>query len=415
VISGSPSDIRPVFDTIVANAVRLCGARMGAVFRFDGKLVHLVAHHNYTPEVLEVLHRTHPRPPQLDQASGRAILTRTVAQIEDALADPNYHHEMAHAGKWRSLLAVPMLRDGAPIGAIVITRNEAGPFTASHIELLNTFASQAVIAIENARLLNELQLRTTELSESLEQQTATSEVLGVISSSPGDLEPVFQAMLGNATRLCEASYGALWLCDGDAFRCVAIHGALPEPFAAVQRGGVFRPGPEIALARVAKTRQTVQIADLRTGQGYLDREPLAVAAVELAGIRTLMAVPMLKENELVGVISIYRREVRQFTDKQVALVTSFAAQAVIAIDNGRLLSELRQSLEQQTATGDVLKVISRSTFDLPTVLDTLAESAAGTLRRRQSGHLAAEGHDLSCGRGVARLTQAKGIRGEACP
>src|SRR5262249_52564755 len=232
------------------------------------------------------------------------------------------------------------------------------------------FAAQAIIAIENTRLLNELR-------ESLQQQTATADVLKIVSSSPAELEPVFQAMLENATRICDASYGAMWLREGDTFRNAAFHGALPAAFTEQWRSGMMpRLDSNILMARAAQSRKPLQVADLRDDQAYRDGQPLTVTAVDVASIRTLLGVPMFKDDELVGVIAIYRKEVRPFTDKQVELVKNFAAQAVILTKTARLLKEWRKSPQQKTATADVLKVISRSTFDLQTVLDTLVESAA---------------------------------------
>jgi GAF domain-containing protein len=268
-----------------------------------------------------------------------------------------------------------MLKENELIGAIGSYRQEVRPFTEKQIDLVTNFASQAVIAIENARLLNELRQRTTDLSESLEQQTATSEVLRVISSSPGELEPVFRAMLENAVRLCEAKFGALELYQGGAFRNVAMHN-VPPPYVAWRRDTLIHPDPRGSLGRIVKTKDVMHTDDLRMTEPYLEGNPAVRAFADLAGVRTLITVPMLREDELVGVIGIYRQEVRPFTEKQVELVKSFAAQAVIAIENTRLLNELRESLQQQTATADVLKVISRSTFDLQAVFDTLTESAA---------------------------------------
>jgi GAF domain-containing protein len=288
-----------------------------------------------------------------------------------------------------------MLKDGEVVGAIVIYRQEVRTFNDREIELLKSFAAQAVIAIENTRLLNELRQRTTDLSQrtvdltqALEQQTATSEVLQVISGFPGDLEPVFGSMLEKAVRICDATFGNIYRWDGEFLNLAAAHNT-PPAFEEARRSP-RRPDPKMPIGRMLSTKTAIHVVDLAADQSYIEhRIPEVIAAVELGSARTFLAVPMLKDNELIGALSLSRQEVRPFTDKQIDLVKNFAAQAVIAIENARLLNELRQrtddlsqrtadvteALEQQTATADVLEVISRSAFDLQAVFDTVAESS----------------------------------------
>ncbi len=373
VIRRSPTDVQPVFDMIAESAARLCAAEFCFVYRFDGELLHFVAHHSVTPEVLEINRRAYPQPPSRRSVAARAILEQNVVQIPDVKADPDYAlGALAAVCGYRSAIGIPILRDGLPIGSIAIVRAQTGLFPKSQVELLKTFADQAVIAIENVRLFNETK-------EALEQQTATSEVLKVISSSAGELQPVFDTMLAKATELCEASYGALWLRDGEGYRFVALFGDLPKEYEEHRRNKtLIRVRPEVPLARIAVTRQPMQVADLRTDPAYLAGDPLPVSAADVGGIRTLLVVPMFKEGELIGAIAIYRKEVRPFTDKQVGLVSNFASQAVIAIENTRLLSELRESLEQQTATSEVLQVISASPGQLEPVFKAMLGNAVRT-------------------------------------
>jgi GAF domain-containing protein len=377
VISSSPGELQPVFDTMLAKAVALCEASFGAMWLVDGEGYRTAALHGDLPQAYVdqwrggTLHHPKAAVPMV-----RANRSRKPVHVPDMLKDKAYLEgdplgvSVVEIAGIRTLVTVPMLKEDEAIGNITIYRKEVCPFTDKQIALVQNFASQAVIAIENARLLNELR-------ESLEQQTATSEVLKVISTSPGELEPVFDAMVENAVRLCQAEFGNLFLYDGQEFVSAALHSASTVYAAARRRGAVVRHAhPDVPLNRLTRTKKIIHIADVRMEQSYIERDPTFSELVDVAGARTLLVVPMLKENELVGALAIYRREVRPFTDKQIALVQNFAAQAVIAIENTRLLNELRESLQQQTATADVLKVISRSTFDLQAVLDTLTESAA---------------------------------------
>jgi signal transduction histidine kinase len=378
VISSSPSDVQPVFETILADAVRLCESHNGAIFKFDGEALHLAADYNTTPE-FHAYQALEPFRPGRESAVRRVALERRIVHIPDVLADQElvaYRSEPYRQEGMRSVLAVPLLKETSLIGAIAIYRKAVRPFSQKQIKLLETFADQAVIAIENVRLFQELQVRNRDLTEALEQQTATSEILRVISSSPTDLHPVFEAIVASAARLCEATFAALHRFDGQAVTFDAYLG-MTEPEVEESRRRFPRPPDrDIAVGRAILDRQVAHIHDIR-------RDPEYRVTVGQMSFRTVLAVPLLREGKAVGAMGLWRREVQPFSDKQIALVKTFADQAVIAIENVRLFkelqarnSELTEALEQQTTTSEILRVIASSPTDLQPVLAAVAESAA---------------------------------------
>jgi class 3 adenylate cyclase/putative methionine-R-sulfoxide reductase with GAF domain len=363
VISRSPGDLEPVFASMLEKAVRICDAKFGIMNFPEPGGVRPVAMHNVPEAIAELRLRdpvVHFGP---KHPLARAAATKQVVHIPDLEL---YADEDAVIAKFRELtgartiLHVPMLRDEELVGIVSIYRQEVRPFTDKQIDLVKNFAAQAVIAIENARLLNELRQRTTDLSEALEQQTATSDVLQVISSSPGDLQPVFATMLEKAVRICDATFGNIYRWDGDAMHLVATLNTPPAFAAEARRRSQYRPDPKTVTGRMLETKAVVHVADLAAESAYSEeRHPAFVAGVELGGVRTILKVPMLNEDTLIGSFTVYRQEVRPFTGKQIALVTNFAAQAVIAIENARLLNELRDTTEQVQAQSQELATLNQ--------------------------------------------------------
>jgi len=360
VIAGSPSNVQPVFDAILRSAVNLCGAEIAAVFPFDGKLVHLGATHNWSAEAKEYFSRVYPSPPSAELMSGRVIQSKSIVKMADAAADAHYDPQSAATGHWRRMLGVPMLRDGRPLGALVVCWREPGETPQRQIDLLQTFADQAVIAIENVRLFNETR-------DALEQQTAISDILRVISNSPSEVQPVLDAVAERAARICGAPYSDIILVDGGGIRVAAGFGDIPRS----PREQILPLDRSTAMGQSILDRNAIHIADiLERGDEFPRGREMALQF----GHRTLIAVPLLRDDGALGTILVRRTEVKPFVDKEIALLKTFADQAVIAIENVRLFNETKAALERQRATADVLASISGSMADTQPVFDRIVQN-----------------------------------------
>jgi GAF domain-containing protein len=322
-MSQSEYQLQAVLQSVAETAARLSRSDGAVIFQLGGGVYRFAAGYSLGSAYLEIEREAiiFPGP---DTLIGRAAMTRNVARIDDAFTDPLYgRKDDAKIEGNRSMIGVPLMREGEPVVVIGLARRRVDPFGDREIELATTFATQALIAIENARLLNELRQRTADLSEALEQQRATSDLLQVISGFPGDLEPIFQTMLAKAVGICGANFGNMFLYEDNAFRAVAMYNA-PEAYVKARTSAPFSRPPDSGLGRLVATKEVVQIADLKAEEGYANGDPFIIAGVELAGIRTLLAVPMVKEGRLIGCIVFYRPEVRPFTDRQIELVKGFA-------------------------------------------------------------------------------------------
>ena len=396
VISASPTDVQPVFDAIATSAATLCDAQFCHVFQYDGALVHFVAEHGLAPEAVETLRRAYPVAPGRASAAARAILSRAIEEIPDVLADPDYQHgNFARTMNFRGIVAVPMLRDGAPIGAIALSQSKVGRFSARQIDLLKTFADQAVIAIENVRLFNETK-------DALDRQTATAEVLKVISGSVADTAPVFEKILDSCRRLFASEQLGIFLVgDDNRVRVGEWHGSASDGFRALDA----HPVEETFTGQAIRERRTIQVAD---AAAIAASHKIAGLAMGILGNYSAIYSPMMWEGKGIGSLCVFRQPPRPFSDEEAALLRTFADQAVIAIQNARLFNETKEALERQTATSEVLRVISESPTDVQPVLDAVAERALELCGAAQSVVALVEGGNIRFVSGYGSTANAVG-------